>query len=41
MSNTHSANPLVCEAGNAVIDEINKKNLNSEVSRKGKIYLKN
>ena len=40
MSSTHSANPLVCEAGNAVIDEINKKNLNSEVSRKGKILSK-
>ena len=40
MSSTHSANPVVCEAGNAVIDEINKKNLNSEVSRKGKILSK-
>ena len=25
MSSTHSANPLVCEAGNAVIDQIEKK----------------
>ncbi len=40
MSSTHSANPLVCEAGNAVLDEIKKKKLNSEVYRKGKILSK-
>ena len=40
MSSTHSANPLVCEAGNAVIDEIKRKNLNKETLRKGKILSK-
>jgi 4-aminobutyrate aminotransferase-like enzyme len=40
MSSTHSANPLVCEAGNAVLDEIKIKNLNYEVYRKGKILSK-
>lgn len=37
MSSTHSANPLVCAAGLAVLDEILSKNLVSETERKGKI----
>ena len=37
MSSTHSANPLVCAAGLAVIEEIESKNLISESERKGKI----
>jgi len=40
MSSTHSANPLVCEAGNAVLDEIKTKDLNNETLRKGKILSK-
>ena len=39
MSSTHSANPLSCGAGLAVIDEIKSKNLISESKRKGKILL--
>lgn len=37
MSSTHSANPLVCAAGLAVIEEIESKNLISETERKGKL----
>jgi 4-aminobutyrate aminotransferase-like enzyme len=37
MSSTHSANPLVCAAGLAVLQEILSKNLVSETERKGKI----
>ena len=37
MSSTHSANPLVCEAGITVLEEINKKNLINETARKGLI----
>ena len=37
MSSTHSANPMVCAAGAAVIDEIKKNDLLVEVIRKGKI----
>ena len=37
MSSTHSANPLVCAAGLAVLDEIDDKNLVSETARKGQI----
>jgi len=37
MSSTHSANPLVCAAGLAVIEEIENKNLVSEATRKGEI----
>lgn len=37
MSSTHSANPLVCAAGLAVIEEIEEHNLVSETQRKGKI----
>ncbi len=39
MSSTHSANPLVCSAGLAVLEEIKEKNLTEESFRKGKILL--
>ena len=35
MSSTHSANPLACAAGLAVIQEIESRNLIDEVARKG------
>jgi 4-aminobutyrate aminotransferase-like enzyme len=35
MSSTHSANPLVCAAGLAVIEEIEGRNLVAETARKG------
>lgn len=35
MSSTHSANPLVCAAGSAVIDEIETRHLIPETARKG------
>lgn len=35
MSSTHSANPLVCAAGLAVLEEIESKNLVAEAARKG------
>ena len=35
MSSTHSANPLVCAAGLAVLEEIESKNLVAESARKG------
>jgi len=35
MSSTHSANPLVCAAGLAVIDELEQRGLTYEASRKG------
>jgi 4-aminobutyrate aminotransferase-like enzyme len=37
MSSTHSANPIVCAAGLAVLEEIESKNLVLETARKGKI----
>ena len=37
MSSTHSANPLVCAAGLAVIEEIENRNLIAESARKGEI----
>jgi 4-aminobutyrate aminotransferase-like enzyme len=37
MSSTHSANPLVCAAGLAVIEEIERRDLVNESMRKGKI----
>lgn len=37
MSSTHSANPLSCYAGLAVIDEIEKKKITSQTKLKGKI----
>ena len=39
MSSTHSANPIACSAGLAVIDEIKSKNLIYQSERKGKILL--
>ncbi len=40
MSSTHSANPLVCAAGLAVLSEINDKSLVSEAAKKGEILFK-
>jgi 4-aminobutyrate aminotransferase-like enzyme len=40
MSSTHSANPLACYAGLAVLDEINKKKLLQSTKDKGKILFK-
>ena len=37
MSSTHSANPLVCAAGQAVLEELSSKNLITETDRKGKL----
>ena len=37
MSSTHSANPLVCAAGLAVLDEIEKRDLIAETARKGEV----
>lgn len=37
MSSTHSANPLVCSAGLAVLEEIKEKQLSKEAERKGEI----
>jgi 4-aminobutyrate aminotransferase-like enzyme len=37
MSSTHSANPLVCAAGLAVIDELESRNLVEETARKGEL----
>jgi 4-aminobutyrate aminotransferase / (S)-3-amino-2-methylpropionate transaminase / 5-aminovalerate transaminase len=39
MSSTHSANPMVCAAGLAVINELEERNLIEEASRKGKLLL--
>ncbi len=39
MSSTHSANPLACAAGLAVLDEIEDRNLIAETERKGEILL--
>lgn len=39
MSSTHSANPLACYAGLAVLDEIKKKNLINETKKKGKVLI--
>ena len=38
MSSTHSANPLVCAAGIAVLEEIDSRNLVAETARKGDIF---
>jgi 4-aminobutyrate aminotransferase-like enzyme len=38
MSSTHSANPLVCAAGLAVLDELESRNLVAEADRKGKLF---
>lgn len=40
MSSTHSANPLVCAAGLAVIEELNERNLVQESARKGNLLFK-
>lgn len=40
MSSTHSANPLVCAAGLAVIEELEDRNLVAETKRKGEILFK-
>jgi 4-aminobutyrate aminotransferase-like enzyme len=37
MSSTHSANPLVCAAGLAVIQEMEERNLIAETARKGEL----
>lgn len=37
MSSTHSANPLVCAAGLAVIEEMEDRNLVAETERKGEL----
>lgn len=37
MSSTHSANPMVCAAGLAVIEELEQRNLVQEADRKGKL----
>lgn len=39
MSSTHSANPLVCAAGLAVLEELRERNLVREAKRKGVILL--
>lgn len=38
MSSTHSANPIVCAAGIATLEEIEKHNLVSETERKGALF---
>ena len=40
MSSTHSANPLVCSAGLAVINQLEERNLIKEAKRKGEILFK-
>lgn len=39
MSSTHSANPLVCAAGLAVLDELADRDLVAEAARKGRIMI--
>lgn len=38
MSSTHSANPLVCAAGLAVLEELESRNLVAEAERKGRLF---
>lgn len=38
MSSTHSANPLVCAAGLAVLQELESRDLVNEADRKGKLF---
>lgn len=38
MSSTHSANPLVCAAGLAVLQELESRNLVVEAERKGRLF---
>jgi 4-aminobutyrate aminotransferase / (S)-3-amino-2-methylpropionate transaminase / 5-aminovalerate transaminase len=40
MSSTHSANPLVCAAGLAVLEELEQRSLVSESARKGELLFK-
>jgi 4-aminobutyrate aminotransferase-like enzyme len=40
MSSTHSANPLVCAAGLAVIEELEQRDLVSEAARKGELLFR-
>lgn len=40
MSSTHSANPLVCAAGLAVIEELEERDLVNEAARKGELLFK-
>jgi len=40
MSSTHSANPLVCAAGLAVIDELEQRDLPGDAARKGELLFK-
>jgi 4-aminobutyrate aminotransferase-like enzyme len=40
MSSTHSANPMVCAAGLAVIEELEQRDLVGEAARKGKLLFK-
>ena len=40
MSSTHSANPLTCAAGLAVIEELEQRSLVSEAARKGDLLFK-
>lgn len=40
MSSTHSANPMVCAAGLAVLEELEQRDLVGEASRKGEILSK-
>ena len=40
MSSTHSANPLVCAAGLAVIEELEQRDLVGEAARKGELLFK-
>jgi 4-aminobutyrate aminotransferase-like enzyme len=40
MSSTHSANPLVCAAGLAVIEELEQRDLIGEAARKGELLFK-
>ena len=40
MSSTHSANPLCCAAGLAVIEELEQRNLVAETARKGELLFK-
>ena len=40
MSSTHSANPLSCFAGMAVLDEIRKRKLTYQAKKKGEIFFK-
>ena len=40
MSSTHSANPLACAIGNAVLHEIEERGLIKESARKGELLVK-